>query len=117
MNNTQKAEKIMETMVEKVDLHPIVTLVVVDEFGGVKLLEHVGEDNLAQFLKLASRIDDNPIVTDEFLLDCRGQEIYTLKSYSYLKSISGFFLTSGHVEELVKACNKDGLKFSFIVSY
>ena len=102
---------------QKCDLTPMVTMVAVDEFGGIKLLEHVGEDNLARFLSLASQLEDNPIVSDCFLLDCIGQEIYTLDSYDYLKSISGFFLSSGHVSDLINACAKDGLKFTFIVSH
>ena len=103
--------------VESLGLHPCVTLVVVDDFGCVKLLEHIGEENFAGFLSIAAQIESNPIAIDSFLLDCRGQEIYTLSDYDYFKSISGFFLTISNVKELVNACHSDNLKFTFIVSY
>ena len=110
-----KENKIEE--VESLGLRPCVTLVVVDDFGCVKLLEHIGEDSLAGFLKIAAKIDSNPIKSDTFLLDCRGQEIYTLVDFEFFKSISGAFLTASNTKELVNVCSKDNLKFTFIVSY
>ena len=107
----------MEDTIESMGLSPVVNLVVTDEFGRVKLLEQVGEELLATFLKSASKIDDNPINEDSYLLDCRGQEVYILESYDYFKSITGFFLTCPSHQELSKVCASDGLKFSFIVSY
>lgn len=103
--------------VEGLGLHPCVTLVVSDEFGKVKLLEHIGEGVLGEFLKNASEIGSNPIKEDSFLLDCRGQEIYTLSDYEYFTSIAGTFLSVSDIGGLVKACAKEELKFTFIVSY
>ena len=106
-----------EEEVESLGLQPCVTLVVSDEFGNVKLLEHIGESTLGEFIRNASGVESNPIKEDSFLLDCRGQEIYTLDDYDYFKSISGTFLSVSDIGDLVKACGKEGLKFTFIVSY
>ena len=111
--------KIESEEIDSLGLQPCVTLVVADEFGNIKLLEHIGEGTLSEFLKAASCIEDNPINEDNFLLDCRGQEIYTLGDYEYFKSITGFFLSVSleNIQDLTTACNKEGLKFTFIVSY
>tara|TARA_Y100001972_G_scaffold122186_1_gene167343 strand:+ start:475 stop:807 length:333 start_codon:yes stop_codon:yes gene_type:complete len=103
--------------IESMGLNPTVTLVITDEFGKVKLLEKVGETNLSGFLKLASKIDDNPITEDSYLLDCRGQEIYTLDNFDYFKSITGVFLACPDSDQISKLCKSKDLKFSFIVSY
>jgi len=107
----------IEENLEGLGLAPVVSLVIVDEFGRVKLLEQVGDDILASFLKAASKIEDNPITEDSYLIDCRGQEVYVLESYDYLKTIVGCFLLCPSIDELVKACSAVGLRFSFIVSY
>ena len=106
-----------EDTVEGLGLTPVVTLVVVDEFGQVRLLEHVGNSTLVDFLKHACKLKDNPITSSDSLLDCRGQEVYVLKDLKYFKSITGFFLSSPNYKELSSLCSKDGLVFSFIVSY
>ena len=103
--------------IESMGLNPTVTLVITDEFGKVKLLEKVGESNLSGFLKLASKIEDNPITEDDYLLDCRGQEIYNLASLEYFKSITGFFLACPDSNQIAKLCKSKDLNFSFIVSY
>lgn len=107
----------IEENLEGIGLAPVVSLVIVDEFGRVKLLEQVGDDILASFLKAASKIQDNPIIEDSYLIDCRGQEVYVLESYEYLKKIVGCFLLCPAIDELTKACSAVGLRFSFIVSY
>lgn len=106
-----------EKTVESIGLNPVVSLVVVDEFGNVKLLEQVGESILASFLRAASKIEDNPIKEDSFLLDCRGQEVYVLECYDYFKSITGIFLSSPSSTKLPAICTNEGLRFSFIISY
>jgi len=105
--------------IESLGLQPCVTLVVADEFGNIKLLEHIGEGTLGEFLKSAANTEDNPVSEDNFLLDCRGQEIYTLADYEYFKTITGFFLSISreNIQDLITVCNKEGLKFTFIVSY
>mgnify|MGYP001161424200 CR=1 FL=1 len=110
-------KKEIEENLESLGLAPVVSLVVVDEFGRVKLLEQIGDDILASFLKAASKIEDNPITEDSYLIDCRGQEVYVLESYDYFKSIVGCFLSCSSIKELTKACSAAGLRFSFIVSY
>tara|TARA_B100002019_G_scaffold30746_1_gene24725 strand:+ start:3952 stop:4278 length:327 start_codon:yes stop_codon:yes gene_type:complete len=106
-----------EEKIEGMGLNPVVTLVITDLSGKVKLLEKVGESNLSHFLKLASKLEDNPIREDSYLLDCRGQEIYILEDFSYFKSITGFFLSCPDSREIVKLCSTKDLHFSFIVSY
>lgn len=103
--------------IESLGINPVVNLVITDEFGNVKYLERAGEANLSQFLKLASTLDDNPIKKESYLLDCRGQEIYTLSEFDYFKSITGFLLSCPDSSEISKLCNSKNLKFSFIVSY
>lgn len=103
--------------IESLGIHPTVNLIITDEFGNVKYLERAGEANLAQFLKLASTLDSNPIKKESYLLDCRGQEIYILSDFEYFKSITGFLLACPDASEICNLCTSKNLKFSFIVSY
>ena len=104
----------------KMEINPVVTLVVVSGFGSVCLMESLGGEELANVLKLAaSSGDDYPIEKSDNLLDCVGQEVYVCNSHSYIKSISGcfFHISTERSEELLKICEKEDLIFSFVVSY
>jgi hypothetical protein len=102
------------------EVNPSVTLVVVNEFGAVVLMEALGGSELANILKLASdRGDEYPLVKSDSLLDCVGQDVYVCKSLDYIRSISGcfFHISIERSEELIKICEREGLVFSLVVSY
>ena len=115
-------EKILDKMVEDItaiEPNPAVTLVVVDEFGGVKMMELVGGTELVSILSMASKSEDFPVHKDDYLIDCVGQDIYVVESYDYIRSISGAFLHVNweRTKEILRLCEKEGLKFSLVVSY
>tara|TARA_B100000579_G_scaffold437938_1_gene470096 strand:+ start:17520 stop:17864 length:345 start_codon:yes stop_codon:yes gene_type:complete len=111
----QKQEEVI-----KMEINPVVTLVVVNDYGAVVLMESLGGSELASVLKLAeSRGSEYPLEKSDNLLDCVGQEVYVCDSLAYIRSISGcfFHVSSERSEELLKICEKEGLAFSFVVSY
>jgi hypothetical protein len=114
-----KLKKQTEEVVS-LDINPSVTLVVVNEFGAVVLMESLGGLELSNVLKLAESYEDEyPLDKSDSLLDCVGQDVYICKSLDYLKSISGcfFHLSSDRAIELTRICEREGLIFSFVVSY
>lgn len=106
--------------VVRLDINPSVTLVVVNEFGAVVLMESLGGSELSNVLMLAESYgDEYPLDKSDSLLDCVGQDVYICKSLDYLKSISGcfFHLSNDRAIELTRICEREGLIFSFVVSY
>lgn len=108
--------------IEKIETNPAVSLIVVNEFGTVVLVEILGGEELVKILNLASErsAEDNyPIEKNDSLLDCVGQDMYSCNDLEYIKSIRGcfFYLSRERSDELVRICDREGLKFSFVVSY
>ena len=108
--------------VERIETSPSVSLIVVNEFGTVVLFEILGGAELVQILSLAAdrnNEDHYPIERNDSLLDCVGQDMYSCSDLDYIKSIRGcfFYLSRERANELVGICDREGLKFSFVVSY